>query len=135
MDDTFDQLFRSAEKSPSYWMQVALLEFLQSLEAMRVSKGISNKELAKLVGVSPPTISRWLNGSENLTISTMCRLATALGAAVHIHVADNTKKGRWQEEPGKARYEPSPGETRVRAKTENASGSRKIHKRKANAAA
>src|SRR6185295_703998 len=85
-------------------MQVALLEFLQSLAATRASRGKpSNKELAKLVGVSPPTLSRWLNGDENLTISTMCRLATALGAAVHIHVADNTKKGRWREEiPGKA---------------------------------
>ncbi len=135
MDDTFDQLLRSAEKSPSYWMQVALLEFLQSLEAMRISKGISNKELAELVGVSPPTISRWLNGSENLTISTMCRLATALGAAVHIHVADSTKKGRWKEEPGKASHEPSSVETRIPVRTGNASGSRKIHKPKADAAA
>lgn len=105
MGDKFSELFRSIEKSPSYWMQVALLEFLQSLDALRVSKGLSNKELAHLVGVSPPTLSRWLNGNENLTISTMCRLATALEAAVHIHVADNTQKGRWQVEPGKAKGE------------------------------
>jgi len=114
VDDILGQLFRSVEKNPSYWMQVALLEFLQSLEAMRASKDISNKELAKLVGVSPPTLSRWLNGNENLTISTMCRLATALEATVHIHVADNTQKGRWQEEPGTARHESSSGETIVR---------------------
>lgn len=104
MDDNFDELFRSVEKSPSYWMQVALLEFLQSLAAMRASRGVlSKKDLAKLVGVSPPTLSRWLNGNENITISTMCRLATALGAAVHIHVADNTKKGSWKAEPSEVR--------------------------------
>jgi transcriptional regulator with XRE-family HTH domain len=104
MDENFEELFRSVEKSPSYWMQVALLEFLQSLAATRASRGVlSNKDLAKLVGVSPPTLSRWLNGNENITISTMCRLATALGAAVHIHVADNKKKGRWKEESGEVR--------------------------------
>src|SRR4051812_1624189 len=80
-------------------MQVAILEFLQSLQTVRAARGVvSNKELAELVGVSPPTLSRWLNGNENLTISTMCRLATALGAAVHVHVADNTEKGRWKAE-------------------------------------
>jgi transcriptional regulator with XRE-family HTH domain len=105
MDDndtlTLDRLVQSARKNPSYWMQVALLEFLQSLTAMRASKGIlSNKELAKLIGVSAPTVSRWLNGNENITVSTMCRLAAALGAAVHIHVADQNDRGRWRPEVG-----------------------------------
>jgi transcriptional regulator with XRE-family HTH domain len=102
MSDVFDDLVRSAEKSPTYWTQVALLEFLQSLAAIQKSKGVqTKKELAELVGVSQPTLSRWLNGNENITVSTMCRLAAALGAAVHIHVADNKKKGRWKEEPMK----------------------------------
>jgi len=104
MAETFTDLFRATEQSPSYWMQVALLEFLQSLDAMRESRGgVSRKELADLVGVSPATLSRWLNGNENITVSTMCRLATALGAAVHIHVADNQEKGRWRPEIGTAR--------------------------------
>jgi len=103
VDETFGDLFRSVEKSPSYWMQVALLEFLQSLDAMRASKGdLSRKELARLVGVSAATLSRWLNGNENITVSTMCRLASALGAAVHIHVADQNEKGRWRPELGMA---------------------------------
>jgi transcriptional regulator with XRE-family HTH domain len=104
MDETFGDLLRATEQSPSYWMQVALLEFLQSLDAMRESRGgLSRKELADLVGVSPATLSRWLSGNENITVSTMCRLATALGAAVHIHVADNKEKGRWRPEVGMAR--------------------------------
>lgn len=104
MDETFGDLFRATEQSPSYWMQVALLEFLQSLDAMRESRGgVSRKKLADLVGVSPATLSRWLNGNENITVSTMCRLAAALGAAVHIHVADNQEKGRWRPEIGMAR--------------------------------
>jgi transcriptional regulator with XRE-family HTH domain len=106
MDETFDDLFGSVEKSPSYWMQVALLEFLQSLDAMRASKGdLSRKELAKRVGVSAATLSRWLNGTENITVSTMCRLASVMDAAVHIHVADQDEKGRWRPELGMARSE------------------------------
>jgi transcriptional regulator with XRE-family HTH domain len=101
MDKTFGDLLRSAEQSPSYWMQVALLEFLQSLDAMMEAKGrLSRKELADRIGVSPATLSRWLNGNENITVSTMCRLATAMGAAVHIHVADNKERGRWRPEVG-----------------------------------
>jgi transcriptional regulator with XRE-family HTH domain len=114
MGDTFDDLFSSAEKDPSYWMQVALLEFLQSLAAMRASRGkLSKKELAALVGVSPATLSRWLNGNENLTVKTMCRLAVALGAAVHIHVADQNDRGRWRPEVGMADIE-RPQKTKTR---------------------
>src|SRR5262245_17627132 len=104
MDDAFRDLFGSVEDSPTYWMQVALLEFLHSLDAMLAARGNrTKKKLAQLVGVSPATVSRWLNGSENLTVETMCRLATAVGAAVHIHVADRNEKGRWKPELGKAR--------------------------------
>lgn len=103
MDQTFEDLLRSAEQSPSYWMQVALLEFFQSLDAIRAGKGdLSKKELAERVGVSQPTLSRWLSGNENLTVSTMCRLAAAMDAAVHIHVADKNERGRWQPEAGMA---------------------------------
>jgi transcriptional regulator with XRE-family HTH domain len=103
MDETFEELFSSTKQSPSYWMQVALLEFLQSLDAIRTSRGdLSSKALASLVGVSPATLSRWLNGNENLTVSTMCRLATAMGGAVHIHVADKDEKGTWRPEIGRA---------------------------------
>ena len=103
MHDPLEPLFSSVDKQPSYWKQVALLEFLQSLELVKAAKNIrTNKEFAKLLGVSEPTLSRWLNGIENITVGTMCRLAAALGAAVHIHVADNKKKGRWKEEPGEA---------------------------------
>jgi transcriptional regulator with XRE-family HTH domain len=102
-EKSFGELIRSAEQSPSYWMQVALLEFLQSLEAMMAARGdLSRKALAELVGVSPATLSRWLNGSENLTVGTMCRLAVAMGAAVHIHVADKNDRGRWRPEVGAA---------------------------------
>lgn len=103
MEKTFGDLLRSAEQSPSYWMQVALLEFFQSLDAMRAGKsGLSRKELAERVGVSQPTLSRWLSGNENLTVSTMCRLAAAMDAAVHIHVADKNDRGRWLSEAGMA---------------------------------
>lgn len=103
MEKTFGDLLHSAEQSPSYWMQVALLEFFQSLDAIRAGKGdLSRKELAERVGVSQPTLSRWLSGNENLTVSTMCRLAAAMDAAIHIHVADKSERGRWQPEAGMA---------------------------------
>lgn len=114
MNDDHGDLFGSIEKSPTYWMQVALLEFLQSLDAMSASKGVfTRKELAKRIGVSAPTLSRWLNGNENITVSSMCRLATALGAAVHIHVADKNERGRWRPEIELAHARPSSSEAQM----------------------
>jgi len=97
---TFDDLIRSAEDDPRFWMQVALQEYVHSLEAMMDSSDVTTRaRLAELVGVKAPTVSRWLNGNENLTVESMCRMAFAVGGAVHIHVADKNDRGRWKVEP------------------------------------
>jgi transcriptional regulator with XRE-family HTH domain len=103
MATTFDDLIRSAESDPRFWMQVALQEYVHSLESMMEARdGMTKAKLAELVGVKAPTVSRWLNGNENLTVESMCRMAFHLGCAVHIHVADMADKGRWKAEPSSA---------------------------------
>ena len=43
------------------------------------AKGMSQKDLAKLLGKTETEISRWLSGTHNLTIATIAKISVALG--------------------------------------------------------
>ncbi len=43
------------------------------------AKGMSQKELAQRLGKTETEVSRWLSGTHNLTLSTICKISAALG--------------------------------------------------------
>ena len=43
------------------------------------SKGMSQKEFAQLMGKTETEVSRWLSGTHNLTMATICKISVALG--------------------------------------------------------
>ena len=49
---------------------------------VRKEKGISQRELARRLGVTPSTVSRWERKDANLTLATLRRLAPALDCGV-----------------------------------------------------
>ena len=46
------------------------------------SKGMSQKDFARLMGKTETEVSRWLSGTHNLTLSTICKISAALGEEV-----------------------------------------------------
>ena len=42
-------------------------------------KGMTQKDLAQRLGKTATEVSRWLSGTHNLTLSTICKISTALG--------------------------------------------------------
>lgn len=46
------------------------------------SKGMTQKDLAKRLGKTETEVSRWLSGTHNLTLATICKISTALGEDV-----------------------------------------------------
>src|SRR3990172_5465426 len=59
----------------------------QDLAALREERGISQTQLAKLLGVSQPAIAKIESGKvKNLTLKTLVRYATALGGEVKVTI-------------------------------------------------
>lgn len=59
------------------WLKKSALIAL-SLEGVMHAKGISCKELAKLMGVSPAQVTKILSGKENLGLKTICKIEKVL---------------------------------------------------------
>lgn len=50
-------------------------------------KGLSQKDFARMMGKTETEVSRWLSGTHNLTMATICKISATLEADV-IKVAD-----------------------------------------------
>ena len=46
------------------------------------SKGMTQKELAQRLGKTETEVSRWLSGTHNMTLFTVCKISTALGEEI-----------------------------------------------------
>ena len=46
------------------------------------SKGMTQKELAQRLGKTETEVSRWLSGTHNMTLSTVCKISAALGKEI-----------------------------------------------------
>ena len=42
-------------------------------------KGMSQKDFARLMGKTETEVSRWLSGTHNFTMATICKISAALG--------------------------------------------------------
>ncbi|MBQ8462898.1 MAG: helix-turn-helix transcriptional regulator [Prevotella sp.] len=62
------------------------------------AKGMSQKDFAHLLGKTETEVSRWLSGTHNLTMATICKISVALGEDI-IKVADYTAEPTYDFEP------------------------------------
>ena len=46
------------------------------------AKGMSQKDFARLMGKTETEVSRWLSGTHNLTMASICKISVALGEDV-----------------------------------------------------
>jgi transcriptional regulator with XRE-family HTH domain len=86
--ERYGELFNRAEASTEYWSEAAAHELIRELESRMERQGISRAELARRLGTSKAYVTKVLGGNVNFTLATMARLAEALGAELHVHLAD-----------------------------------------------
>ena len=59
-------------------------EIVSQLTRARMEKGLSQAQLAELVGTQRSNVSRIENGGQNLSLDTLIRIANALGKEVRL---------------------------------------------------
>jgi transcriptional regulator with XRE-family HTH domain len=84
------------------WSKYSKLFALQIIKTLRTNKELSQKDLAKKLGVSEQRISTICKGKENFTIKTMVEIQDALG--IEIFRIMNVDKSRSKSEVDLTNY-------------------------------
>jgi transcriptional regulator with XRE-family HTH domain len=88
MSKEFPDWFAEAEGTPAFefdWLAGVVGEqIVVRMEAL----GLSRRELAERMGVSPARVTQVLRGSENLTLKTLVLVANALDAHIKMELAE-----------------------------------------------
>jgi DNA-binding XRE family transcriptional regulator len=86
-----DQLAADPKLRERVDANLAALRIEQELIALREARGLSQAQVAKLLGVSQPAVAKIESGSENLTLRTLVKMVTALGGMLSIRVTQPTR--------------------------------------------
>lgn len=71
-----------------------LLEATENLCRLMQHQGVTGRELARRLEVSPSRVSQMLNGTRNLTLSSLAEAFHALGRSLHITHGPPTERVR-----------------------------------------
>lgn len=66
--------------SPETKMQMELsVAIANRIYDILEKKGMTQKDFARLMGKTETEVSRWLSGTHNMTLATLCKISVALG--------------------------------------------------------
>ena len=66
--------------SPETKMQMELsVAIANRIYDILEKKGMTQKDFARLMGKTETEVSRWLSGTHNMTLATLCKISIALG--------------------------------------------------------
>ena len=85
---TFAALAARLAATPEYTAESVAVAFMVDINARMLAQGINNVELAQRMGTTRSYITRLFQGSANLSVQTMTRLADAAGCSVRVQVED-----------------------------------------------
>ena len=97
MTDPYRDFLHGLEDSLDYWTEGSIIEFTEDLHRLMGTREVSQAELARRIDRSPAYITKVLHGGANFTLRTMTKLAMALGAELHLHIADKGLLVEWVE--------------------------------------
>lgn len=96
--ERYRQFLEEARQSVDYWVDGPITEFAEDIWRLMEEQKVSRAELARRLGTSRAYVTKLLGGNANFTLQTMTKVAMALGATVHVHVADQKAVTRWIDE-------------------------------------
>jgi transcriptional regulator with XRE-family HTH domain len=98
IEDELDDLFSDVKTDPLFQEALAELEPGYQIADHRLSKGLTQAELAALAGTSQSSIARLENGSSPPSLSYLRRVAKALDASVEVKIVSSVTDDSQDEE-------------------------------------
>ena len=96
--ERYRQFLERARQSVDFWVDGPITEFAEDIWRLMEEQKVSRAELARRLGTSRAYVTKLLGGNANFTLQTMTKVAMALGATIHVHVADQKAITRWIDE-------------------------------------
>ena len=78
-----------------------LLEATENLCLVMEREGVTSRELARRLKVSPARVSQMLDGTRNLTLATLAEAFHALGRSLHVTYGPPTDRVKLHQEKAK----------------------------------
>lgn len=82
-------------KKPNIRKEYEALDYkykiIQTIIARRNELSLSQRDLARIIGMQQPAICRLERGDSNITVGTLCRVAQALNLDIEFKTADYIK--------------------------------------------
>jgi len=85
---TFADLYAEAERHDDYWVAGLVHDFTEALVQRMEEQGVSRALLARRLGTSQAYVTQILRGEVNLTLTTLVKLARAVGAEVRLDLCE-----------------------------------------------
>lgn len=99
-----EELARDGRLASRVEGELARLRLEQDLVTLREARGLSQRELARIVGVSQPVVARIETGrAGNLELRTLIKIAAALDSEVHITFRRRRRCSEKRPAPGRSR--------------------------------
>jgi transcriptional regulator with XRE-family HTH domain len=80
----FTDLLDSLKDDFDFRLETIILNLTEQIAKKMEEEGISRKKLADLLNVTPPAVTKVLNGTSNFTLKTLLSLADALELDFHV---------------------------------------------------
>jgi transcriptional regulator with XRE-family HTH domain len=85
--DRLNDLLEASRLTTDYQLEAATIEFAEALDARMQELSVSRSDLASLMGVSRPMVTKLLRSGSNLTMRTMVAAAAALDCTVAVSLS------------------------------------------------
>ncbi len=93
MTDLVSDALLNPDVRRAFEEELLVAEATDTLEAYMESVGLSRKELARRLGVSPGRVTQILSGSQNLTLRSLAGAAWAMGLRLQLEPAATDRAG------------------------------------------
>ncbi|MBS9782161.1 MAG: helix-turn-helix transcriptional regulator [Gammaproteobacteria bacterium] len=88
----FGSLLQNIRNSLGFWVETAKFDFASEILKEMKTQGISKKELAEKMEVSPAMVTRIISGTHNATIETLVKTAYSMDRKINFNLVDFDEK-------------------------------------------